>query len=109
GGGTTASETVVGQAPGSLSSPNTVLTDFSGQYLDLRSIAALVPVRPTSPALPGGTIPVYTRATAFSSYDPHYVPPYRETLTLWVTRSVRRNVTVDVRYIGTLSKKQQGS
>jgi hypothetical protein len=86
-----------------------VLTDFSGQYLDLRSIAALVPVRPTSPALPGGTIPVYTRATAFSSYDPHYVTPYTENLTLSVTRSVRKNLTVDVRYIGTLSKKQQGS
>jgi len=109
GGGTTASETVVGAAPGAQSSPNTVLSDFSGQYLDLHSIAALVPVRPTSPALPGATIPVYTRATAFSAYDPNYVTPYTENITLSVTRAVRRNVTVDMRYIGTLSKKQPGS
>jgi len=109
GGGTTASETVLGGAPGSLSSPNTVLSDFSGQYLDLRSIPVLAPVRPTSPALPGGTIPVYTRNTAFSSYDPNYVQPYTQNFSLSVTRVVSRNVTVDVRYVGTVSKKQPGS
>src|SRR5262249_26544141 len=87
GGGTTASETVVGNAPGSLSSPTTVLADFSGQYLDLKSVAQLVPVRPTSPALPGATIPVYTRGTAFSSYDPNFVTPYTQNFTLSVTRS----------------------
>src|SRR5262249_9185413 len=109
GGGTTAAGTVVGQGPGSLSSPSTVLNDFSGQYLDLRSIAALLPVRPASPALPGGTIPLYTRNTAFSAYDPNYVTPYTQNFTLSVTRNVRRNLIVDVRYIGTISKKQPGS
>jgi len=109
GGGTTASETIVGQAPGSLSSPNTVLNDFSGQYLDLRSVAALVPVRPTSPALPGATIPVYTRSSNFSAYDPNFVTPYTQNVTLSVTRSVTQKITADLRYIGTLSRKQQGS
>jgi len=109
GGGTTASETVLGGSPGSLSSPNTVLADFSGQYLDLNNIAALVPVRPTSPALPGATIPLYTRNTAFSSYAPDFVQPYNQNFTLSVTRSVNRNFTVDVRYVGTVGKKQQGS
>src|SRR5204863_7186555 len=73
GGGTTADETVVGLAPGSLSTPTTVLADFSGQYLDLKNVAQLVPVRPTSPALPGATVPIYSRASNFSSYDPHFV------------------------------------
>jgi len=38
-------------------------------------------------------------------YDPHYVDPYIQNFTLAVTRSVGRNMTVDVRYIGTRGVK----
>jgi hypothetical protein len=109
GGGVDASETVIGGAPGSLSTPQTVLADFNGQYLDLKSVPALVPVIPTSPALPGATVPVYARSASFSAYDPNFVTPYTQNLTLSVTRSVKNYLTVDVRYIGTLSRKQQGN
>jgi hypothetical protein len=109
GGGTTADETVVGQAPGSLSTPTTVLADFSGQYLDLRSIPALVPVVPTNPALPGSPVPIYARASNFSAYDPNLATPYTQNFTLSINRSLSRNVTLDVQYIGTISKKLQGS
>ena len=40
-----------------------------------------------------------------SIYDPNYTSPYVQNLTLSVTRSVNRNVTVDLRYVGTLSRK----
>jgi hypothetical protein len=109
GGGTTADETVVGLAPGSLSTPTTVLADFSGQYLDLRSIQALVPIRPTSPALPGSPVPIAARASNFSSYDPNYATPYTQNFTLSINRRLTNKVTLDLQYIGTVSKKLQGS
>jgi hypothetical protein len=109
GGGTTSDEAVIGQAPGSLSSPTTVLADFAGTYLDLTDIPQLVPVKPFSPALPGAEVPFHTRAGSFSAYDPNFVTPYTQNFTLSVNRALRRNITLDVQYIGTVSKKQSGS
>ena len=109
GGGTTADETVIGLAPGSLSTPTTVLADLGGAYLDLNDIPTLVPVTPFSPALPGDQVPFHTRAGNFSAYDPNWTTPYVQNFTLSVNRSVTRNVNVDVQYIGTVSKKQSGS
>jgi hypothetical protein len=109
GGGATSDEAVVGNAPGSLSSPTTVLADFSGQYLDLNDIPALVPVRPFSPAVPGDQVPFHTRAGNFSAYDPNFATPYTQNFLLSVNRALTRNITLDVQYIGTVSKKQAGS
>ncbi len=61
-----------------------------------------------SPALPGGTLPIYSRsANPLYGYDPNYVTPYTQNFNLSVTSSIRRNLTVDLRYIGTQSKKQE--
>jgi hypothetical protein len=108
GGGTTAEETIVGQAPGSLSTPSTVLADFPG-YLSLASVASLIPVIPNSPAKPGSPIPIANRSGNFSAYDPNLSTPYTENLTLSVNRRLTNLVTLDVQYIGTMSKKLQGS
>ena len=40
-------------------------------------------------------------------YDPNYVTPYTQNFNLSVTSSIRRNMTIDLRYIGTQSKKQE--
>jgi hypothetical protein len=40
-----------------------------------------------------------------SVFDPNYTNPYVQNLTLSVTRSINRNVTLDVKYIGTLARK----
>jgi hypothetical protein len=40
-----------------------------------------------------------------TAYDANFTSPYVQNLTLSVTRSVNRNVTVDLRYVGTLSRK----
>jgi hypothetical protein len=45
----------------------------------------------------------------FQAYDPNYNTPYTQNLTLSITRIVGRNYTVDLRYIGTLARKQDGS
>jgi hypothetical protein len=49
---------------------------------------------------------VTDRTQSVTAYDPNYHNPYIENLTLAVTRSVRPNLTVDVRYVGTLGRKQ---
>src|SRR5262245_31408631 len=78
--------------------------DSTHPYLDMTSIQPLVPVFvPTKPMQP---IVVTDRTQTATVYDPNYKNPYIQNITLAVTRSVRPNLTVDVRYIGTLSRKQ---
>lgn len=102
-------DTALGGAPGATSDAATVLSDFQGQYLDLTDLTALVPVRPTAPVVPGGQIPIYNRAGGFTAYDPNYATPYVQNFTMSVTRNVRRNMTVDLRYVGTYGKKLTGN
>jgi len=73
-------------------------------YTDLAKVAPRLPQ-----VAPGFTTPVYARNTSFTAYDPNLSNPYVENLTLSVTRTVHRTGTLDVRYIGTLARKQLGS
>jgi len=104
-------DTLVGSAPGAFLTPSTVASDYSSilatRALNLTDIPILVPVRPTSK--PGATVPIYGRSVTFQAYDPNYNTPYTQNLTLSVTRSISRNWTVDLRYIGTLARKQDGN
>jgi hypothetical protein len=106
GGGATATETVIGSAPGSIRNADTVTGDFSNKYLNLTNIPELVPVRPT--IAPGGTNPIFGQAS-FSAIDPNFVTPYTQNFNFSVTTSLSRRLTMDVRYIGTRSVKQQSS
>jgi hypothetical protein len=58
------------------------------------TVAPLQPQSTTGPRLQG-----------LSAFDPNYDNPYVQNLTLSVTRSINRNVTLDVKYIGTLARK----
>jgi hypothetical protein len=104
-------DTLLGSAPGASLTATTQAADYSSilstRALNLTDIPVLVPVRPTSQ--PGKTVPVYGRSVAFQAYDPNYRTPYTQNLTLSVTRSIKRNMTVDIRYIGTLARKQDGN
>jgi hypothetical protein len=68
---------------------------------------ALVPIDPIR--APGQTLPVYARSTSVTAYDPDFATPYTQNLTLSVTRSLSRAMTIDVRWVGTLARKQQGT
>ena len=112
----TGTEAVAGAALGAVSPATTNLGDFSGpggltnnRVLTLADIPSLFPVRPTNPAIPGGTIAVYNRTSGFQSYAPDYATPYNQNFTLSVQRNVSRAVQVQVNYVGTVSKKQQGT
>jgi hypothetical protein len=81
-------------------------------YLDLvKAKAYTFPVRTVTP---DGTAlkPMQPSLVTGPRNQQIYVPdaglstPYAQNLTLSVTRSIRSNLTLDVRYIGTLSRKQ---
>lgn len=87
----------------------TFAASFVGQnvYVDLTNLATAIPtpnVAPLQPLLTTGP-----RNQNFTTFDPNYTSPYVQNLTLSVTRSINRNVTLDARYIGTLSRKNYTS
>ena len=101
----------IGGALGATHVARTITSDVlpltPNNYLDLTTLSAVVPVAPTIE--PGGTLPIYSRSGNFDAFDPNLSTPYVQNFTLSVTRNVRRNMTVDVRYIGTQSKKLIGA
>ena len=70
-------------------------------------LPTLVPRKPD--VAPGLAPPVYARSASFTAYDPNLSNPYVQNLTLLVTRSLTRTSTLEVRYVGTLARKQLGS
>jgi len=103
-------DTVLGGAPGATNTSSLNVTDpaiaalFTPTHsINLVDLASLVPVRPTSN--PGATQPIYSRNGTFTAYDPNYSTPYTQNITMQVTRSISRNQTVDVRYVGTFGRK----
>jgi hypothetical protein len=114
--GTLGTEGVIANVPGSTATPTTVVGDaafqaiLASRALNLSDLPTLVPVKPTS--LPGRALPLYGRLNTplpTTTYDPNHVTPYTQNLTLSVTRQVSRNLTVDVRWTGTLGRKLDGS
>lgn len=77
------------------------------EYLDLTDLARIVPVpvsvKPMEPIL------ITDRTVSLTAFDSKMVTPYVQNLTLAVTRNVGSNLTVDVRYIGTTSRKLYGT
>jgi hypothetical protein len=73
-------------------------------YLDLTKVPSLIPVptliRPMQP------VPTSDRTQQIFVPQPGLENPYAQNLTLALTRAIRSNLTVDLRYIGTLGRKQ---
>jgi hypothetical protein len=89
-----------GQYTGTITSP----------YMDLTSVtASTVPTPLPAGVAPMTAIPRTDRTQTGNFFDPNYTSPYVQNLTLSVTRSIKPNLTLDVRYIGTLSRKQYAS
>jgi hypothetical protein len=103
----------LGYAPGIIFTPNLAAADNT--YIKLSDFAnsaacggpGCFPVphnqKPMQP------IPNEFRATisgwSGNVYDPNYVTPYIQNFTLAVTRSINRNMTFDLRYVGTRGVK----
>jgi hypothetical protein len=98
-------ESVLGQPPGSEFTA-TYQGDSNTPYLDLTSITSnRIPYPIAPPVLPVQQIPLTSRTATIQGYDPNYVNPYIQTLTLSMTGNVNRHLSVDARYIGTLTRK----
>jgi hypothetical protein len=81
------------------------LTNWTNVYKDLTNVdATILPIPPS--VLPLQPVPSNIRTANYSPFDDNYVSPYVQNLNLSVTRAVDKNVTLDVRYVGTLSRKQ---
>jgi Carboxypeptidase regulatory-like domain len=76
-------------------------------YLDLTKVANQIPViqiiKPLQP------IPTTDRTQQVYNPQANLRNPYTENMTLSVTRSLSNNLTLDVRYIGTLGRRQWNS
>jgi hypothetical protein len=77
-------------------------------YMDMTMLPDLVPLDQfIDPDIqPLSVRPVTDRSAGISIYDPDVRSPYIQSLTLSLTRTIGSSLTVDVRYIGTLSRKQ---
>jgi hypothetical protein len=82
--------------------------DSSNPFLDLTKLSAsgVLPTPLPAGVAPMTPIPLTDRSQTINFFDSNYVAPYVQNLTLSITRSIRNNLTLDVRYIGTLSRKQ---
>jgi hypothetical protein len=76
-------------------------------YLDLTKLPFVIPLPVASK--PMQTIPVTDRLQSLYVPDPALVVPYAQNLTLAVTRSITPNLTLDLRYVGTLARKQRSA
>lgn len=92
-------ETAIGNPPGSVYT----VTYTPTTYTDLSNIAAYVPV-PQS-IQPMKPFPLTDRTQSITVFDPAYATPYVQNLTMSLTRNIGSKLTVDVRYVGTLGKK----
>jgi len=109
GGNFSAVEDRLGSPPGSTFIA-TYTGDSSTPYLDMTSLRSnRVPLPIAPPVLPVQQIPITNRATAIQAYDPNYVSPYIQNVTLSVTHDLTSKFTVDARYIGTLTRKNFSS
>ena len=105
-------EAQIANAPGATNTPVTQVTDpvfqniLNTRALTLSDVNSIVPVRPT--LTPGAAVPIYGRASTAAVADPNMYTPYTQNLNFSVTRQVHKNVTVDLRYVGTFARKQLG-
>jgi len=92
--------------PGSIFNAN-YIGDSNNTYLDLTKLRSVIPLPVTTK--PMQTIPVTERLQNLYVPDPALVTPYAQNVTFAITRSITPNLTVDLRYVGTLARKQRSA
>jgi hypothetical protein len=94
-------------APGTSQNVTYTGDSSTNAYLDLAKLQSLIPVPvPTKPLQP---ISLSERSQSLYIPDPNLVTPYAQNLTFAITRSIRSNMSLDVRYIGILGRKQRSA
>jgi hypothetical protein len=105
-------DTAIGNPPGSSNTANYIIPT-SDPYFSIEKLLAnpgLVPVQPLFLPNPTSTIiPLTERTGLLNAFDPNFLTPYIQNLTLSLTRNLTNRITLDFRYIGTLSRKMPGN
>ena len=83
--------------------------DSSTPYMNFAMLPDLLPTQIPSDAVPLQTIPITQRTQTYTVYDENLRNPYVQNLTMALVRNIGSNLTVDVRYIGTLTRKSTGT
>jgi hypothetical protein len=79
------------------------------EYLDLTSLSKFTPVPPAANGVlvrPLQSIAITDRTQSIQAYDPNFVTPYVQNMTLAITRNLTPRLVMDVKYVGTLGLKQ---
>jgi hypothetical protein len=92
--------------PGSIYNA-TYTGDSTNTYIDLTKLNSVIPLPVATK--PMQSIPVTERSQSLYVPDPKLVIPYAQNITLAITRSVTSKVSVDLRYVGTLARKQRSA
>ncbi|NLT65737.1 MAG: TonB-dependent receptor [Acidobacteria bacterium] len=80
-------------------------------YLDMADLPDIIPIPQflNPGTVPMAVRPVTDRSQDITVWDQNIRNPYVQNLTLSLTRNITSNLSVDVRYVGTLSRKQLGT
>ena len=101
-----------GSQPGTLYN-NSYKGSTANAYLNLAGMQNLPPYFPcslmSSTPQPLQIRPITDGTQGATVYDPDVRNPYIQSLTMALTRQIGSSLTIDVRYIGTLSRKQIGT
>ncbi len=81
----------------------------AGQYFDMQDVVNGVGVPADPTFLPVLPVPVTDRNADLTVYAPNYSTPYIQNLTASLTHTFSSTLTLDLRYIGTLSRKMSNS
>jgi hypothetical protein len=105
-------DTAIGNPPGSSNTANYIIP-ATDPYFSVEKMLAnpgLVPVQPLLLPSPTSTIiPFADRTALMNAFDPNFVSPYIQNITLSLTRNLTSKLTMDLRYIGTFSRKLPGN
>ena len=80
-----------------------------GEYFDMQDVVNGVGVPAEPSFLPVLPVPVTDRGVDLEVYAPNYSTPYIQNLTASLTHTFNSTLTLDLRYIGTLSRKMPNS
>jgi hypothetical protein len=105
-------DTAIGNPPGSSNTANYIIP-ANDPYFSIEKLLAnpgLAPVQPLFLPNPTSTIiPLTDRTGLMNAFDPNFPSSYIQNLTLSLTHNVTSKLTLDLRYIGTLSRKLPGN
>jgi hypothetical protein len=82
----------------------------SDTYLSVANLADHIPANKfMDPSIiPLDTLKIKNHGVTYTAYDPNIRTPYTQSINMSITRTIKNNITIDIRYIGTLARKSVG-